>query len=267
VEGYFKKLVVADNLAGYVDRVFMLEQPSLGVLAAGSLAFTIQIYADFSAYSDIARGSARLLGLELMVNFHRPYWSLTLGDFWRRWHISLSTWIRDYVYIPLGGSRVSSRARFALGMLLTMGLSGLWHGADWHFVIWGLYHGVGLLVYRRLGFERGWTPRSRVAACLAWAITFGIVAFGLAIFRARSVSWLVQSVFRGDLGLAGDDRIAGAVLVGLLGMYCLPWLVLSVLERFLPQASRVHNLWRWVMIGVLVLLAREGSRDFIYFQF
>ncbi|MCI5145541.1 MAG: MBOAT family protein [Candidatus Electrothrix sp. AR3] len=122
--GFFKKLVIADNIAFYADKVFMLQSPSPLLLAAGTFAFSIQIYADFSGYTDIARGTARLFGFELMRNFHFPYFALSPSDFWQRWHISLSSWIRDYIYIPLGGSRQKKKKHYAIVIMLTMSLCG-----------------------------------------------------------------------------------------------------------------------------------------------
>ena len=146
--GFFKKLVIADNVGLIADKVFALEAPAFEILWAGVFAFAIQIYADFSAYSDIARGTARWFGFELMVNFDHPYLAHGPQDFWRRWHISLSTWFRDYVYIPLGGSRKGFGRELA-NILATFVLSGFWHGASWNYVLWGFYHGM-LLVASRL---------------------------------------------------------------------------------------------------------------------
>mgnify|MGYP003330661054 CR=1 FL=1 len=146
--GYFKKLVIADNTGVIANKVFALQQPGFYMLWAGVFAFGIQIYADFSAYSDIARGTARWLGFDLMRNFNHPYLATGPADFWRRWHISLSSWFRDYVYIPLGGSRAGRLIEYR-NILATFLLSGLWHGASWNYVLWGAYHGA-LLVLSRL---------------------------------------------------------------------------------------------------------------------
>ncbi len=145
--GFFKKLVIADNVGVIANKVFALADPSFPILWAGVFAFAIQIYADFSAYTDIARGTSRWLGFELTENFDHPYMARTPSDFWRRWNISLSTWFRDYVYVPLGGSRAGEWA-WARNVLVTFLLSGLWHGASWNYVLWGLYHGVLLILTR-----------------------------------------------------------------------------------------------------------------------
>ena len=148
VWGFFKKLVIADNVGVIANKVFALSDPSFEILWAGVFAFAIQIYADFSAYTDIARGSSRWLGFELTQNFDHPYMARNPADFWRRWNISLSTWFRDYVYIPLGGSR-AAEWKWARNVMVTFLLSGLWHGASWNYVLWGLYHGVLLVLTGR----------------------------------------------------------------------------------------------------------------------
>src|SRR5215472_14935615 len=149
LEGLFRKIVIADNCALIANAAFggRFGPPNLVVLLLGTYAFAWQIYGDFSGYSSIARGSAQLLGFHFMVNFRRPYLAESLQDFWRRWHISLSTWLRDYLYIPLGGSRLG-KVRTYINLMLTMLLGGLWHGANWTFVVWGGIHGVGLAIER-----------------------------------------------------------------------------------------------------------------------
>ena len=148
--GLFKKLVIADNVGVIANKVFTLSDPSFPILWAGVFAFAMQIYADFSAYIDIARGTARWLGFELSENFDHPYMAKSPSDFWRRWNITLSTWFRDYVYIPLGGSHTTA-AKWARNVLITFLLSGLWHGASWNYVLWGAYHGTLLLIARLFG--------------------------------------------------------------------------------------------------------------------
>jgi len=145
--GYFKKMVVADNCAHVANEVFGSYERYQGLdLLCGMLAFTVQIYADFSGYTDIARGLAKLMGFELMVNFRLPYFASSPQEFWQRWHISLSTWLRDYLYVPLGDNRKGPLATYR-NLALTMLLGGLWHGAAWNYVLWGAYHGALLILY------------------------------------------------------------------------------------------------------------------------
>ena len=160
--GFFKKLVIADNVGVIANRVFSMKDPGFEMLWAGVFAFGVQIYADFSAYTDIARGTARWLGFDLMKNFDHPYVAVSPSDFWRRWHISLSSWFRDYLYIPLGGSR-HGLPRTLLNVMITFVISGLWHGAAWNFVLWGTFHGAAA------GRSNG-----RGARCAASVATAGI---------------------------------------------------------------------------------------------
>lgn len=192
--GLIKKAVIADGLAEVVDRVYSDPASHSGPLVAfGILCYTYQIYCDFSGYSDLAIGAGQVLGFEIMENFDRPYAATSVTDFWRRWHIGLSSWFRDYVYVPLGGNRVSPLHWVSL-ILLVFGLSGLWHGAQWTFVLWGLCHGVLLLIQRWTSSARTrWAERSgwvRWPACrraFNLALTFIAVALAWVLFRANSV--------------------------------------------------------------------------------
>src|SRR3954451_11030020 len=193
LSGLFRKVVIADNCALIANAVFSgrLGAPNLATTMLGTYAFAWQIYGDFSGYSDIARGSAQLLGFHFMVNFRQPYLATSLQDFWRRWHISLSTWLRDYLYIPLGGSRGGERRTYR-NLMLTMLLGGVWHGANWTFVVWGGIHGAGLAIERfarrllRVDEAEGaslWSPG-------AWAsriVVFRLVCLAWVFFRASSV--------------------------------------------------------------------------------
>ena len=199
VWGLFKKVVIADNLATLVELVYQHPTQSAPAVILGTLAFAFQIYGDFSGYSDIARGLARWLGFELMVNFNLPYFATSPREFWRRWHISLSTWLRDYLYISLGGNR-RGPWRTRLNLMLTMLLGGLWHGAAWHFVLWGGWHGLGLMLTRKGPGAAGGEGRSQgnssrvqdlVAASVpgrivGWAATSLFVLYGWLLFRADS---------------------------------------------------------------------------------
>lgn len=265
ITGYLKKLVIADNVAVYADKVFDLASPNLVLLVAGTLAFTLQIYADFSAYTDIARGVARLFGFELMENFNRPYSALTPSDFWRRWHISFSTWIRDYLYIPLGGSRAASPIALASVVLVTFGLSGLWHGAAWHFVLWGLYHGALLLIYRRLGMAGRWTPSGPTQRVVARTVLFALIAFGWTLFRASSMTWLTRSISANSFfSLDAQTAAAGVVILLWTALYALPFFVLPRLENMTgPKRAVVFGLF----VAAVMVFVRDGRQDFIYFQF
>lgn len=276
--GFFQKMVVADNVAPVVDKVFILRDPGFPLVWTGVLAFSVQILADFAAYTNIARGTARLLGFELIRNFDHPYLSASPADFWRRWHMSLSYWLRDYVYIPLGGSRVS-RARGSLNIMITFLVSGLWHGAQWNFVLWGAYHGLLVLAHRwwvllvpGADKPRAWTLPFRVAG------TFLLVLVGWLMFRETDFQWLVK-MFTADpwAATAREYAIASHLLLTTL-VYASPMVLASFLGRLMPrlQVGRVGSTWASasvqavaacaVFVGILTLRALQSS-SFIYFQF
>jgi D-alanyl-lipoteichoic acid acyltransferase DltB (MBOAT superfamily) len=288
VWGFFKKLVIADNVGVIANKVFALSDPSFEILWAGVFAFAVQIYADFSAYTDIARGSSRWLGFELTENFDHPYMARNPADFWRRWNISLSTWFRDYVYIPLGGSR-ASEAAWARNVLVTFLLSGLWHGASWNYVLWGLYHGVLLVVTRAhqilrpaKGTEPGAAPRaSRLAprAVLQTAGMFVLTLFGWLLFRETELSAIVRDLRLSPWNSSPFERQAGLYLFLLAFGYSIPLWAQSIWverHRGLPRSDEEEpSLGAAVLkafacgaafTAILVLRSRT-SLDFIYFQF
>ena len=197
--GFFKKLVIADNVAVYVDRVFDDVYKFEGfALILATFFFTIQIYCDFSGYSDIARGTAKLFGIDLMENFRSPYFSSSIREFWSRWHISLSTWFRDYVYIPLGGNRVS-KTRHYINLMITFIISGLWHGANLTFIIWGAVHGLAQIIENIFMKDKNYQPHGlkRVIKVL---ITFIFCMFAWVFFRAQSINealYVFENMFRG----------------------------------------------------------------------
>ncbi len=263
--GLFKKMVVATYLAeALVDDVFAFPDrfSSLEVLL-GIYGYAVQIYADFSGYTDIAIGVALLLGIRLPENFNQPYRAASVQDFWRRWHISLSRWLRDYLYIPLGGNRGGDRRRDR-NLLLTMLLGGLWHGAAWTFVLWGLLHGVGLLVERRLG--RSPHP------VLGRLITFHFVCFGWVLFRAESLGAASGVLRRLASGWGTDITRLSWVLVALI--------LVMLATHFWPRSAGERGIWAashapvalsalafafWLV--VLEQFGPEGVAPFIYFQF
>jgi D-alanyl-lipoteichoic acid acyltransferase DltB (MBOAT superfamily) len=188
--GLFKKVVIADRLALFVNQVYGNPFNYTGLpLIIGSVFFAFQILCDFSGYSDIAIGSAKCMGYHLMTNFDRPYMATTIGEFWRRWHISLSTWFRDYVYIPLGGNRVS-RGRWYFNILIVFLLSGIWHGANWTFAVWGLLHGFYLLgetsFYRR--FQKLREASGVLATLIKRTVVFILVLIAWVFFRSKDIA-------------------------------------------------------------------------------
>ena len=280
VWGFFKKLVIADNVGVIANKVFALNDPSFEVLWAGVFAFAIQIYADFSAYTDIARGTSRWLGFELTQNFDHPYLARNPADFWRRWNISLSTWFRDYVYIPLGGSR-AGEVTWARNVLVTFLLSGLWHGASWNYVLWGLYHGVLLLLTRAhelLGKPRN-GRRAADFTVRRWAQTAGMFVLtlvGWLLFRETELSAIVRDLRLSPFHSSAFERQAGLYLFLLAFGYSLPLWIQSIwveMHRDQPEAPATWETatLRAVACGAafatILVIRSKTSLDFIYFQF
>lgn len=195
VWGYFMKLVLADRCGLYVDAIFNnIDYHNGGSFLLASFLFPFQIYGDFAGYSFIAIGVAKVLGFHLMVNFNRPYFSCSLGEFWHRWHVSLSTWFKDYVYIPLGGNRVGQIRQY-FNLLVTFVVSGIWHGANWTFLFWGGIHGGLLCIERFIGIDRK-TQHYGTQRLLHWTLTFVLVCFAWIFFRANSLNDVIIIILR-----------------------------------------------------------------------
>ncbi len=264
VVGLFKKVALADFLSLYVSKVYAAPGSFDGLtLAAATFAFAWQIYFDFSGYTDMARGIAKALGFDIMLNFRNPYLATGLGDFWNRWHISLSSWFKDYLYIPLGGNRKGAFGTYR-NMLLTMVISGLWHGAAWTFVIWGLLHALGRFATREL--ERTPFYRNRVPTFVKQMLVFCFVCFCWIFFKASSLSdslLVVRRIFGAGLG---DPRFPLAMLALCLAVWAYQFLVESRLRRVAEWApARVAAVC--YMIVHLLLVSGGSSQPFVYLQF
>jgi D-alanyl-lipoteichoic acid acyltransferase DltB (MBOAT superfamily) len=297
--GLVKKVVVADRLAEFANRVYDAPRHYTGLpLWTGTIAFAFQIYCDFSGYSDIAIGSAQVMGFTLMRNFDRPYTARSISEFWRRWHVSLSTWFRDYLYIPLGGNRVA-RPRWYANLLVTFLVSGLWHGARWTFVVWGALHGAYLVaslasagVRQRVRDALGLERRPALLAVWQTAATFGLVSAGWVFFRAGSLAdaWYVLThLFTGlpeQLALLSarePEAVRSLVFLGFeptrLVLAATAVAALLAVERWhgaseVPLRTRLAALatpLRWAAYACAVLtimtLGVFHSTRFIYFQF
>ena len=273
ISGLFRKCVVADQCALIANGMFSGAggTPSLAVLAIGTYAFAWQIYGDFSGYSNIARGSAQLIGFHFMVNFRQPYLATSLQDFWRRWHISLSSWLRDYLYIGLGGNR-GGTARTYRNLFLTMLLGGLWHGANWTFVVWGAIHGTGLALARAMGFDAKSPDAPR--ALSTWGrriLIFHLVCLAWVFFRADSLSAAVS--FLGGLGhwQWRPEYLSAALVVAEFGfaLFVIDLLEARRREEFLSEKSskRVQLTVSAVLIATTLLLTGNNLNAFIYFAF
>jgi D-alanyl-lipoteichoic acid acyltransferase DltB (MBOAT superfamily) len=291
--GLFKKIVIADRLAVVVNVVYDAPHLFAGpAFIVATVLFAVQIYCDFSGYSDIARGTARVMGFRLSRNFDRPYAATSIADFWRRWHISLSTWFRDYVYLPLGGSRVSP-PRWIANVMLTFLISGLWHGANWTFVLWGALNGAYFVIGRltasareRVAERLGWTRVPALRTAVSIVTTFALACSTWIFFRARSIGdgWYIATHML-DLHTVGQ----GGGLMTRLGIANLPlakheWLVTAclltgtALSQVLNWRGRITDrlpVWpawtRWTMYygaaAAILFLGVYKKSAFIYFQF
>lgn len=279
--GFFKKLVVADTCAGVVNRYWdsYCTLPGFSLFLLG-VFFSMQIYCDFSGYSDIAIGCARLFGLNLKRNFDVPYFSRSIPEFWRRWHISLTTWFRDYIYFPLGGSRCG-KAKTIRNVFIVWGISGLWHGANWTFVCWGLFHASLLVIYNILGVR---TKCGNVVAynrlfpnakeLLQMSLTFVLAVLGLIIFRSENMTQAIDYFHH----MLGNEFFRLSMFFEKKKLcLCVGMLILEWIQRNKQHAFQLEEVWilqyravRWMVyyfILASIVYSSESSQTFIYFQF
>lgn len=264
--GYFLKLVVADRCAMYVDPVFnnLADKEHSPLMA--SILFCFQVYGDFSGYTFIAIGCAMIMGFQLMENFRRPYFATSVTDFWHRWHISLSTWFKDYLYIPLGGNRVG-KWRGYFNVLITFIISGIWHGANWTFIIWGTIHGLLQCIERHIGWgKRQFKGLSKI---LHIVLTFSIVCFAWIFFRAANIEEafrIIQMIFSSDITPFNIE----STYIFIIGIV--------ILKEFMEEKTKTFSLYEKhktffdnaYMIFLLVMIMQIGVTNggkFIYFQF
>jgi alginate O-acetyltransferase complex protein AlgI len=288
--GFFKKIVIADKVAILVNAIYNspTSYPGFPMIVA-TILFAYQIYCDFSGYSDIAVGTSRLLGFDLMTNFNKPYFSKSISEFWTRWHISLSTWFRDYIYIPMGGNRVS-KGKWAFNIMVTFLISGLWHGANWTFVVWGFFHGLLIVIERftidlRQKFFRPIIQTSFYSLGSV-AVTFGLVCFGWIFFRSNSIpdafyiighmfsdvsDYLNPSAmavkFRG-IGWEPTDLIQVFVFIALLEFFQ----ILDYKGQAWTSLRRWPRIAQWSFYYLLLIIiifwgTENSAANFIYFQF
>jgi alginate O-acetyltransferase complex protein AlgI len=286
--GMFKKVVIADRLAVFVNEIYQSPQNYEGwLLIIGTVFFAFQIYCDFSGYSDIAIGSAQVMGFKLMDNFRRPYFATSIADFWTRWHISLSTWFRDYLYIPLGGNRVS-QWRWYLNLLIVFLVSGLWHGANWTFVIWGALNGLYLIgeistqkvrsgISNMLRLDR--MPVLQKA--LQMIITFSLVTFAWIFFRANSLPdafYIISHLWtsQNQLGIVESlNRLGNPIDIGVAVASVICLLIVEAFQSqraIRPMLAKQPLVIRWVVYYILIMAIIVFAQitnpiEFIYFQF
>lgn len=289
--GFFKKVVIADNLAVYVDKIYgrigewkLLDagMDSWNIGGGGiflaTIFFSIQIYCDFSGYSDIAMGTAKIMGINLMKNFSSPYCSSSVKEFWSRWHISLSTWFRDYIYIPLGGNRCNN-FRHTLNLMITFLVSGFWHGANWTFIVWGGIHGLAQAVEHYM-----FLYKKRKRTLLSTISVFGFCTFAWIFFRAENISdaiWILQHIFDGVMYnplmfLKNGFRVMGlgklrlfelGSAIVLLIAYDFANLKIDVIAAIGELSAHVRWGVYYLFVILIIYMGSFGSSQFIYFQF
>tara|TARA_Y100000385_G_scaffold1643_1_gene1745 strand:+ start:1005 stop:2294 length:1290 start_codon:yes stop_codon:yes gene_type:complete len=274
--GFFKKVVVADLIAIYVESIYGSYELHTGFsLLFATYLFAIQIYCDFSGYTDIAIGCAKILGYDLMENFRSPYFSKSITEFWHRWHISLSSWLRDYLYIPLGGSKGNKIFTYR-NLMLTMLLGGLWHGAAWNFVIWGGLHGTYLIIERRLGFPKLIEKKTRIIQIISGVFTFHLVCLSWVFFRCETFDKaieIINRIFKGNNFFnfsINDTNILGAIGLATFLFILLEFFILNKSGvKKLNQTIDVYKsiTLQAVLIMIIVLFGVSEGRQFIYFQF
>ena len=273
--GLFKKVVIADTLAVFVDQIYQGQAELSSItLLLGAIGFSFQIYGDFSGYSDIALGTAKLFGFELLSNFKFPYFSRDLAEFWRRWHISLSSWFRDYLYIPLGGSK-NGKAKAIRNTFIIFLVSGFWHGASWNFIVWGLIHACGFLPLLLLNRNRKYTTDvvAQDRMLPTWKElfqllgTFTFVTFAWIFFRAETLGEAVRYIQRLlELNTHGGIKGASILLWGAL-LLLLDWYLRHNERSLRVPAQRILRNGIYFVFALAVLLKLGSHQSFIYFQF
>lgn len=276
-QGFAMKVLIADTIAPMVEYCFAQPNPTFADAWFGSLAYTAQLYFDFAGYSSMAIGLGLMIGFRFIENFDQPYASRSITEFWKRWHISLSTWLRDYLYIPLGGNRTGQFATYR-NLWLTMVLGGIWHGAAWTFVLWGIWHGSIMAVERALGQDKGWPALGTRAA--SWLLTFILVVIGWVMFRASSV----ESAFHIYAGMVGSNgfgfspevawQVRGLQLVMLVVAYAIialgvmrAWNVTLPGRNWPRYPALVGAGWAALLVFSVAKLSADSFSPFLYFQF
>lgn len=270
VMGFFKKFVIANGVGATVGRIFTIVEPTGELALAGVLGFGLQVLADFTAYTDISRGVALLLGFETSENFRAPFLSLTPTEFWNRWHLTLSFWMRDYIFFPLRRKLMRTRLPAwltdALPPLVTMLVSGLWHGAGWTFVAWGAWFGILIVAYQAVGIRGDFKPANPFKRFLAWLVMFIFLQFSWLLFAAPSLAW-VGKVFTNPFFGTIEEQSVALLTFTLTAVFSAPMILKHLLDRRVKSDSLVHSLFYAAATVVMIVYVNSASPDFVYFQF
>jgi len=278
--GFFKKMFIADNISPLVNQIFANSPHESFLIIVGAIAFGIQIYTDFSGYSDIAIGAATIMGFKMPINFNNPYFATSPVDFWRKWHISLSTWLRDYLYIPLGGNRISKTRTYA-NLLIVMFLGGLWHGASWNFVIWGLLHGIYLSIHKFFAYKFPFLVghrffKSKIGLTISIIITQYFIFLAWLAFRIKDTQQLPVYVYKYLVWDFSTNQTIQFLEPRKLPLFimCLFFAMHYISYKKPELTTKISELqlkyWVIILISIItsILLLYSGNpEDFIYFQF
>lgn len=271
ISGLFKKVVIADSLTVLVDKVFLILMPTGSQLILGTIAFSIQLLADFSAYTDLSRAFAYLLGIETPRNFNNPFLATNPGDFWNRWHITLSEWLRDYIFFPLRRNLLrkshgrNTLTSIVIPPIVTMTVSGIWHGVGWTYLLWGLMHGIMLSVYQLI-------PRKRVPATFwgkipGWILFTFLIQASWLVFRSPSLHWLGSVISQTTFLGTSQDISVSLVLLIMIISYSLLYIINYLLDKYASDKRLMHSAYYAVALLLVVIFISDASRDFIYGQF
>jgi len=271
--GIFKKMVIADSVRVIVDQIYRSSAPSKLLWVIGTLGFAVQVLADFSGYTDISRGVARLLGFETSINFNAPYLSLNFNDFWNRWHITLSEWLRDYIFFPIRRwlkqhlKNKTSLLPTVLPPLLTMLVSGFWHGTGWNFMAWGLFHGFVIAVSQLIAKPGSGAKPAVLKVIFSWLLTTGLLLFSWALFRTTTLTWLANVLFQSPfLSGSGDISICLASLSFVI-FYAALYLLEFAIHRWTGKTMLVRSLFYAAITLLIFIYSKSISPDFIYTHF
>ena len=271
--GLFKKMVIANGIGVIVNQVYLSRSPSKLLWLIGTLGFAVQVLADFSGYTDISRGVARLLGFETSINFNAPYLSLNFNDFWNRWHITLSAWLRDYIFFPLRRWLMQKHNKqpawlaLVLPPLVTMLVSGIWHGTGWNFIVWGLFHGVVIAASQLLSKPPAVARSPLMKFFTAWLPTSILLLFSWAIFRAVSLPWLVNVLFKSPFTLGAADLSVCLASLSFVVFYLVLYLLEFAIHRWTNERMWVRSLFYVGMTLLIFIYSNSVSPDFIYTHF
>ncbi len=273
VTGLFKKLVIANSIAVIVDQVYLSRAPSKLLWIIGTLGFAVQVLADFSGYTDISRGVARLLGFETSINFNSPYLSLNFNDFWNRWHITLSQWLRDYIFFPVRRwlmqhlKNKSNLLPTILPPLVTMLVSGIWHGTGWNFMAWGLFHGIVIAGSQLIAKPGIGAKPSVLKVASSWLLTTGLLLFSWALFRTTTLTWLANVLFQSPFLSGGEDISICLASLSFVIFYAFLYLMEFTIHRWTGKTTMVRSLFYAAITLLIFIYSNSISPDFIYTHF